>query len=60
MNAPRRDRQLSLTSTQRRRLLKAFAATGLLAAVERNLVMAQSAPDYKALVCIYLQGGNDG
>ena len=49
-----------LPSAQRRKLLKAFAATGLLAAVERNMVFAQSAPDYKALVCIYLQGGNDG
>jgi uncharacterized protein (DUF1501 family) len=51
---------LNLASSQRRRLLKAFAATGLLAAVERNVVLAQTAPDYKALVCIYLQGGNDG
>ncbi|MEO8136570.1 MAG: hypothetical protein ABI831_21665, partial [Betaproteobacteria bacterium] len=50
----------SLTSPQRRKLLRAFAATGLLAAVERNLALAQSAPDYKALVCLYLQGGNDG
>jgi uncharacterized protein (DUF1501 family) len=49
-----------LDSPQRRRLLKAMAATGLLAAIERNLALAQSAPDYKALVCIYLQGGNDG
>ncbi|MBK8739580.1 MAG: DUF1501 domain-containing protein [Betaproteobacteria bacterium] len=49
-----------MTSPQRRKLLKLFAATGLLAAVERNLALAQTAPDYKALVCIYLQGGNDG
>lgn len=52
--------KLVITSPQRRTLLKAFAATGLLAAVERNMAFAQSAPDYKALVCIYLQGGNDG
>ncbi|MEO8137735.1 MAG: DUF1501 domain-containing protein [Betaproteobacteria bacterium] len=51
---------LRLTSPQRRKLLKLFAATGLLAAVERNTALAQTAPDYKALVCIYLQGGNDG
>ena len=50
----------NLTSLQRRRLLKAFAATGLLAAVGRNLALAQTAPDYKALVAIYLIGGNDG
>ncbi len=55
-----RGRTLFLTSPQRRQLLRAFAATGLLAAVERNLALAQAAPDYKALVCLYLQGGNDG
>ena len=52
--------RLPLTSPQRRRLLKYFAATGLLAAVERNAALAQNAPDYKALVCIHLAGGNDG
>ena len=51
---------LSLTSPQRRKLLKLLAASGVLAAVERNAVLAQSAPGYKALVCIFLQGGNDG
>ena len=51
---------LSIPSPLRRRLLKSFAATGLLAAVARNNALAQAAPDYKALVCIYLQGGNDG
>ena len=50
----------NLTSPQRRKLLKVFAATGLLAAVERNLAFAQSAPDYKALVAIFQAGGNDG
>ncbi len=51
---------LHLTSPQRRRLLELFGATGLLAAVGRNVALAQSAPDYKALVAIYLDGGNDG
>ncbi|MEO8134278.1 MAG: DUF1501 domain-containing protein [Betaproteobacteria bacterium] len=49
-----------LGSAQRRRWLKTLAASGLLAALERNLAFAQTAPDYKALVAIYLQGGNDG
>ena len=53
-------RTLDLTSPQRRQLLKFAAASGLLAAVERNVAMAQAAPDYKALVCIFQQGGNDG
>ena len=44
----------------RRRFLKAAAAGGLLAAIERNVALAQSAPDYKALVCVNLAGGNDG
>ena len=51
---------LRLTSPQRRRLLKFAAASGLLAAVERNVALAQSASDYKALVCVFMQGGNDG
>ncbi len=51
---------LKLASPVRRRLLKSFAASGLLAAVARNNALAQTASDYKALVCIYLQGGNDG
>jgi uncharacterized protein (DUF1501 family) len=49
-----------LTSPQRRRLLRFAAASGLLAAIERNIALAQSASDYKALLCVYLQGGNDG
>jgi uncharacterized protein (DUF1501 family) len=55
-NAPRR----VLSSPQRRQLLKFAAASGLLAAIERNVALAQSAPDYKALVCVNLAGGNDG
>ncbi len=50
---------LGVKSPLRRSLLKFAAASGLLGAIERNIALAQSAPDYKALVCIYLQGGND-
>ena len=50
----------TVDSPRRRRLLKAAAASGLLAAVQRNLALAQAAPDYRALVCINLAGGNDG
>lgn len=53
-------RATSLPSTSRRRFLKFAAASGLLAAVERNAALAQSASDYRALVCVYMQGGNDG
>ena len=53
-------RGLTLPSPKRRRLLKLAAASGLLAAIERNVALAQSAPDYKALVCVNLAGGNDG
>ncbi len=48
------------SSEQRRRWLKFAAATGLLGAIERNVALAQGAADYKALVCICQQGGNDG
>ncbi|MFO1305587.1 MAG: DUF1501 domain-containing protein [Burkholderiales bacterium] len=44
----------------RRALLKSAAASGLLAAVARQAAWARNAPDYKALVCIFQQGGNDG
>jgi len=53
-------RMSTLDSPRRRRLLKAAAASGLLAAVERHFALAQTAPDYKALVCVNLKGGNDG
>ena len=53
-------RRLNLSSPQRRRLLKFAAATGLLAAIDRNVALAQAASDYRALVCVFLQGGNDG
>jgi uncharacterized protein (DUF1501 family) len=49
-----------LPSTTRRRLLQALAGSGFLGFVERNLVLAQGAPDYKALVCVFQLGGNDG
>ena len=52
--------RLAPSSPARRRLLKLAAASGLLAAIERNVALAQSATDYKALVCVFLQGGNDG
>lgn len=53
-------RRTSLASPQRRRLLQALAASGVLGALERNIALAQTAPDYRALVCVYQQGGNDG
>ena len=49
-----------LGSPGRRQLLRWGALSGLLAAVGRNAALAQSVSDYKALVCVYLQGGNDG
>jgi uncharacterized protein (DUF1501 family) len=52
-------RRASLASPQRRRLLKSAAATMLLATARSNVALAD-ASDYKALVCIYLEGGNDG
>lgn len=58
MSAPAR--RPPLPSPLRRRLLQAMVASGLVAAIERNRALAQAAPDYKALVCIFLQGGNDG
>jgi uncharacterized protein (DUF1501 family) len=60
MSSRHSGRPLQLNSASRRRLLKLAAASGLLAAIDRNVALAQSAPDYKALVCIFLQGGNDG
>ena len=57
LNLPR---PLKLASSQRRTLLKALAASGLLTSMARQQTLAQTAADYKAIVCIYLQGGNDG
>ena len=37
-----------LPSPMRRRLLQALAASGFLGLVERNVALAQGAPDYKA------------
>nr|HNH82594.1 DUF1501 domain-containing protein [Acidobacteriota bacterium] len=45
----------------RRNFLKLTASSGLLAALGQfNLVEAAQVQDYKALVCIFLFGGNDG
>jgi len=49
-----------LPSPLRRRLLQAMVASGLIGSVERNLALAQSAADYKALVFLFQAGGNDG
>ncbi len=51
---------MTSTSRARRRFLAAAGASGLLAAVARQAALAATAPDYKALVCIFQQGGNDG
>jgi len=50
----------AVPSVSRRRLLQFAAASGLLAALDRQRALAQSAPGYRALVCIFMQGGNDG
>jgi uncharacterized protein (DUF1501 family) len=52
--------RIPLASAQRRRLLQALAASGLLGALARNIALAQTAADYKALVCVFQLGGNDG
>ena len=45
----------------RRRMLLGLGATGMLSRFGWMNTLAQAAaPDYKALVCIFLQGGNDG
>ena len=49
-----------IPSPLRRRLLQAMVASGLVGFAERNRALAQSAPDYRALVCVFQQGGNDG
>jgi uncharacterized protein (DUF1501 family) len=51
---------MRLASPLRRRLLQAAGASGLLAAIDRNRGVAQVAGDYRALVCIFQEGGNDG
>jgi len=50
----------TIQSPARRRVLKVAAAAALLAAAERRAALAATAPDYKALVCVFQQGGNDG
>jgi len=49
-----------IPSPTRRRLLQALAASGFLGFVERNVALAQGAADYRALVCVFQLGGNDG
>jgi uncharacterized protein (DUF1501 family) len=49
-----------IPSPIRRRLLQAMIASGLVGMVERNRALAQSAPDYRAVVGVFQQGGNDG
>ena len=49
-----------IPSPVRRRLLQAMVASGLVGFAERNVARAQSASDYRALVCLFQQGGNDG
>jgi hypothetical protein len=53
-----RPRPLALAAAPR--LLQAMVASGLVGSVERNLALAQTAADYKALVCLFQAGGNDG
>lgn len=49
-----------VTIPGRRNLLKLAGASALLAAMGRGVALAQATTDYRALVCIYLAGGNDG
>src|SRR5437868_15065217 len=45
----------------RRNFLQLSASFGMLAALGRfNFTQAQSAQNYKALVCLFMFGGNDG
>lgn len=49
------------SSISRRNFLQLSASFGMLAALGRiNVTEAQTAPNYKALVCVFLFGGNDG
>ena len=43
----------------RRKFLHLSASLGLVAGFNK-LALLQAAPDYKALVCVFLFGGNDG
>jgi uncharacterized protein (DUF1501 family) len=55
---------MTINSTSSRRAFLRVAGAGVSAAAVARLTMmsalAQTAPDYKALVCIFLTGGNDG
>jgi len=50
----------AISLPRRRELLKWLSATGVLAMTGSRTSFAQSGGDYKALVCIFLYGGNDG
>lgn len=50
----------AVASAGRRQLLKLAGASGMLAALGRSAAFARPSTDYRALVCIYLNGGNDG
>ena len=52
-----------LENPERRKFLggaAAFGAASLLTRLSMSEAMAQSVPSYKALVCVFLYGGNDG
>ncbi|MBX7199149.1 MAG: DUF1501 domain-containing protein [Rhodospirillaceae bacterium] len=55
---------MTINSTSSRRTFLRNAGAGIAAGAVTRLTMmnalAQTAPDYKALVCIFLMGGNDG
>lgn len=52
---------LLTSSFSRRQWLRGIGGTALLAGLGRLNALAQaSPPDYKALVCVFLSGGNDG
>jgi uncharacterized protein (DUF1501 family) len=55
---------MTINSTSSRRTFLRIAGAGASAVAVSRLTMmnalAQTAPDYKALVCIFLTGGNDG
>lgn len=49
---------MHVPSAMRRRVLQGGA--GLMASLGSRLSLGQTAPDYRALVCIFQEGGNDG
>lgn len=51
---------MSTDGLSRRRFLQLSASLGVLSALSRAELAAAAAGDYKALVCLFLFGGNDG